>query len=252
MSIRSPFEELKQLRRWWQPPDSTFAMWAILIMAMTAAIAVVMPQVRLVVMPPSPPPPPGVPSFNIDLWSPSTAFVCAVVPFAVLSGRLRWGVIAALVAYGATFPYWGMFFAFEVPTGPYGIPQAVLTAVVLRFATRSWITAAASILAITVTTLANFVLRSSYSSIWIEIVSVVWNTTLAASMGLWCLWSRQRARVLSLREVCGCCLYDLAGITTGICPECGTRVPVAGAGEVSPAPPLLEDAGGQHVREVPP
>lgn len=250
MRIQSPFRELKELRRWWQGPDTAFALWALVIVGMTAAIAVVMTHVLLYLMS-APPMAPGVPSFHHDLWSPSVAFVCGVVPFAILSGRVYWGAVVAMIVYGATFWVWGVF-ASAVPTGMYGVPHAFLTAAVLGLTTRSWLPAAASIGAIAVTSLTIHVMPDRYSSMWIEIISVMWNTTVAAAMGLWCLWARQRARVLRMGDACDCCLYDLKGNATGTCPECGTRVSVAGSGEVSSARSFQKMTARQDVREVQP
>lgn len=82
-------------------------------------------------------------------------------------------------------------------------------------------------------------------------MAVACATYVIASM-LFGAWSRAHPLPERYRDGCTKCGYSLRGNVTGVCPECGTAVSVASAGEVSSALNHATRVGDQGASEVRP
>ncbi|HZW06750.1 MAG TPA: hypothetical protein VFF65_06475 [Phycisphaerales bacterium] len=143
-----------------------------------------------------------------------------LVLLAAALGVARWrpGLWSiAAVVWALTYPVAQIVVVFQTGDGvahgalSLGIPSAV-SALVLGRCTRSWIPVGGCASGVVATLVMWDVVVPSAA------IAVPWNVCVGTSLMVWAVRARTR---LPHGKVCGKCGYDLRGLPTAVCPECG-------------------------------
>lgn len=130
--------------------------------------------------------------------------------------------LGCVVVFGLSFPIWG--FACGILGIVGSIPMALVTGWVLWSITRSWLLACAPAVALVpalsiagITDHELFIFPDLFNAVGI------WNVTMGCTLAAWAYVERNR----SPRHTpsCASCRYELTGLDSPVCPECGEPVP---------------------------
>jgi hypothetical protein len=162
------------------------------------------------------------PADDAVLFASGPIFAIYVTGCLVAGGVRRPSVLIPVFLYGALFPAWGLLLGailFFIG-GMFGVPQAIITALVFRNATKSWIPGIGAILGLALgwgiqaTCVHDQVLR------W-GLVIFPWHATVIAALVVWAV-TRREVQTRVDRGLCQTCRYDRTGIAADAkCPECG-------------------------------
>lgn len=139
--------------------------------------------------------------------------------------------LMVLVAYGVLFPMWGGLCGMVLPFagGTVGVPQAVLTGLVLWWVTGAWWVGVGSVVGLGAGLGAVWVMRAADPPQF-AVAMLGWHGVVAGTMLAW-VWRSARAWGAPIDySRCQQCGYDLLHIRGEVCPECGTPVSAAGGG----------------------
>jgi hypothetical protein len=126
--------------------------------------------------------------------------------------------LTALV-YGLSFPVWGFACGYTF-IGVFGIPQAAITGWWLRSISRSWILALSPVAALLPAWVIAMIATDEFMHSSMSVAIGAWNVIMAGAMGIWAHHSRNHLPLHT--PSCATCGYDITGIESQICPECGS------------------------------
>jgi hypothetical protein len=144
--------------------------------------------------------------------------------FLAYSGAVDAARVGAFAAYGLTFPIWGTICAIAGIIGV--IPMALLTGWAFWSATRSWLLACAPVLALVPAWLLAGLAVDDEITIYPDLFNAVgaWNVTVACVVAAWA--HVEHHRLPRHTPSCVSCGYELSGLESAICPECGQPTPI--------------------------
>lgn len=211
--LRAPWTDLRTLIRTWTREDRITARRAFALLPVPGilVLAFTLPQWWFA---------PDAPVYWAGVWCSATLLIYLIF------SRSTYPLMTAFAAtYAASFQLWcGGLARMSINTGGrLGVPHALLTAVMLIPVTRSFLPGIGSCVGIALAiVVAPYVPeRPRLGPSWTPVI--IWNLSLAASLALWSVQVRSRQRWLRQTTICRTCGYDLKGLPTPTCPECGHR-----------------------------
>ncbi len=157
-------------------------------------------------------------------WVSGPMFTVYVTGCLIAGGVNRPRVLLPMLLYGVSFPVWGYILGcllyFVGGTG--GVPQAVITALVLRKATRSWIPGVGAVVGLGAGW--GTVAMCGHGQHSWELLTFPWHATVVAALVVWVIMvvKKQEIETRPDRGLCPKCSYDRTGLAmSAVCPECG-------------------------------